>query len=135
VYYGESGIDLYAQDRRSMAWVTLDRPSLDVMDTFPSFDALLTDFVTPSQNTVLDRRKNSVLQMDRARFFGERAASLKTGRVILILRPTGIDAPKRGKINYIRFTRNGLRRLSRALRPRYVSQIDDRRGLVGLEMR
>jgi hypothetical protein len=43
VYYGESGIDLYAQDRRSIAWVTLDRPSLDVMDTFPSFDALLTD--------------------------------------------------------------------------------------------
>jgi hypothetical protein len=42
VYYGESGIDLYAQDRTSTAWVTLDRPSLSVMDTFPSFDAMLT---------------------------------------------------------------------------------------------
>jgi hypothetical protein len=41
VFYGESSIDLYAQDRTSMAWVTLDRPSLDVVATFPSFDAML----------------------------------------------------------------------------------------------
>jgi hypothetical protein len=41
VFYGDSSIDLYAQDRRSGAWVTLDRPSLDVVATFPSFDAML----------------------------------------------------------------------------------------------
>jgi hypothetical protein len=41
VFYGDSSIDLYAQDRTSMAWVILDRPSLSVMDTFPSFDAML----------------------------------------------------------------------------------------------
>ena len=41
VFYGSSSIDLYAQDRTSMAWVILDRPSLSVMETFPSFDALL----------------------------------------------------------------------------------------------
>ena len=40
-FYGECGIDFYAQDRTSMAWVTLDRPSLSVMATFPSFDAML----------------------------------------------------------------------------------------------
>jgi hypothetical protein len=42
VFYGDSSIDLYAQDRTSMAWVTLDQPAQSVMDTFPSFDALLT---------------------------------------------------------------------------------------------
>ena len=41
VFYGSSSIDLYAQDRTSMAWVILDRPSLSVEGTFPSFDALL----------------------------------------------------------------------------------------------
>ena len=41
VFYGDSSIDLYAQDRTSGAWVTLDRPSLDVVATFPSFDAML----------------------------------------------------------------------------------------------
>jgi hypothetical protein len=41
VFYGESSIDLYAQDRTSMAWVTLNLPGLDVMAAFPSFDALL----------------------------------------------------------------------------------------------
>lgn len=41
VFYGESGIDFYAQDLTSMAWVTLDRTSLSVMHTFPSFDAML----------------------------------------------------------------------------------------------
>jgi hypothetical protein len=41
VFYGASSIDLYAQDRTSMAWVILDRPSLSVEETFPSFEALL----------------------------------------------------------------------------------------------
>jgi hypothetical protein len=41
VYYGDSSIDVYAQDRTSGAWVTLDRPSWDVVATFPSFDAML----------------------------------------------------------------------------------------------
>jgi hypothetical protein len=41
VFYGGCSIDLYAQDRSSGAWVTLDRPSLDVVATFPSFDAML----------------------------------------------------------------------------------------------
>jgi hypothetical protein len=41
VYYGQSSIDVYAQDRMSGAWVTLDRPSWDVVATFPSFDAML----------------------------------------------------------------------------------------------
>jgi hypothetical protein len=41
VYYGQSSIDIYAQDRTSGAWVTLDRPSWDVVATFPSFDAML----------------------------------------------------------------------------------------------
>ena len=41
VFYGGSSIDLYAQDRTSGAWVTLNVPGLDVMATFPSFDALL----------------------------------------------------------------------------------------------
>ena len=42
VYYGDTGDQLYAQDRMSRAWVALDRPSLDVIATFPSFDAMLT---------------------------------------------------------------------------------------------
>jgi hypothetical protein len=44
VYYGEeSGQQLYAQDRTSGAWVALEIPSLDVNDTFPSFDAMLVE--------------------------------------------------------------------------------------------
>ena len=42
VYYGQDSITQYAQDRTSGAWVALDVPSWDVMDTFPSFDAMLT---------------------------------------------------------------------------------------------
>jgi hypothetical protein len=42
VYYGDTGDQLYAQDRTSRAWVALDRPSLDIIATFPSFDAMLT---------------------------------------------------------------------------------------------
>jgi hypothetical protein len=42
VYYGQSSIDMYAQDRMSGAWVTLDVPSWDVVATFPSFEAMLT---------------------------------------------------------------------------------------------
>jgi hypothetical protein len=42
VYYGDSSDQLYAQDRTSRAWVALDRPSLDVIALFPSFDAMLT---------------------------------------------------------------------------------------------
>ena len=39
----ETRVDqLYAQDRTSRAWVALDRPSLDIIATFPSFDAMLT---------------------------------------------------------------------------------------------
>jgi hypothetical protein len=41
VFYGECSIDLYAQDRSSGAWVTLDVPSCDVVARFPSFDAML----------------------------------------------------------------------------------------------
>jgi hypothetical protein len=41
VYYGEDSITQYAQDRTNGAWVALDVPSWDVMDTFPSFDAML----------------------------------------------------------------------------------------------
>jgi hypothetical protein len=41
VYYGNAGDQLYAQDRTSTAWVALDRPSLDVIAVFPSFDAML----------------------------------------------------------------------------------------------
>jgi hypothetical protein len=48
VYYGDSSIDLYAQDRTSMAWVTLDRPSWEVMDRFPSFDAMLAQVLRKS---------------------------------------------------------------------------------------
>jgi hypothetical protein len=43
VFYGGCSIDLYAQDRSSGAWVTLNVPGLDVMATFPSFDAMLTE--------------------------------------------------------------------------------------------
>jgi len=42
MYYGDTGDQLYAQDRTSGAWVALDRPSLDVIATFPSFEAMLT---------------------------------------------------------------------------------------------
>jgi hypothetical protein len=42
VYYGDTADQLYAQDRASRAWVVLDRPSLDVIATFPSFNAMLT---------------------------------------------------------------------------------------------
>ena len=48
VFYGEDDITLYAQDRRSRAWVALDRPSLDVVDTFPSFDAMLAKILRQS---------------------------------------------------------------------------------------
>jgi hypothetical protein len=42
VYYGEEPLQqLYAQDRTSGAWVALEVPSLDVNNTFPSFDAML----------------------------------------------------------------------------------------------
>jgi hypothetical protein len=43
VFYGDTPDDLYAQDRTSMVWVALDRPSLSVLDTFPSFDALFAE--------------------------------------------------------------------------------------------
>lgn len=42
VYYADTGDQLYAQDRYSRAWVALDRPSLDVIATFPRFEAMLT---------------------------------------------------------------------------------------------
>ena len=41
VLYGDTGDELYAQDRMSGAWVELDRPSLSLLNTFPSFDAML----------------------------------------------------------------------------------------------
>jgi hypothetical protein len=41
VFYGHTGNQFYAQDRASRAWVALNRPSLDVIATFPSFDAML----------------------------------------------------------------------------------------------
>jgi hypothetical protein len=41
VYYGKDEISQYAQDLTSGAWVELDVPSWDVMDAFPSFDAML----------------------------------------------------------------------------------------------
>jgi hypothetical protein len=42
VFYGYTGDQFYAQHRTSRAWVALDRPSLDVIATFPSFEAMLT---------------------------------------------------------------------------------------------
>jgi hypothetical protein len=39
---GGTGDQFYARDRASRAWVALARPSLDVIATFPSFDAMLT---------------------------------------------------------------------------------------------
>jgi hypothetical protein len=48
VYYGGTSNTLYGQDRTSMAWVALDVPSLDVMDTFPSFDAMLAQVLRES---------------------------------------------------------------------------------------
>ena len=44
-------VDLYAQDRTSGAWVILNVPGLDVMDTFPSFDALLAQVLRNSLTT------------------------------------------------------------------------------------
>jgi hypothetical protein len=41
VFYGDTPDELYAQDRMSRAWVALDRPSLSVLETFPSFEAML----------------------------------------------------------------------------------------------
>jgi hypothetical protein len=41
VFYGETGDALYSQDRESAAWVALDRPSLDVIKEFPTFEAML----------------------------------------------------------------------------------------------
>jgi len=41
VFYGETGDELFAQDREGGAWVLLDRPSLDVIENFPSFEAML----------------------------------------------------------------------------------------------
>jgi hypothetical protein len=42
VFYGDTGDQLFAQDRTNQAWVALDRASLDVIATFPSFSAMLT---------------------------------------------------------------------------------------------
>ena len=41
VYYGDTSGQPCTQDRTSRAWVALDR-SLDIIATFPSFDAMLT---------------------------------------------------------------------------------------------
>ena len=41
VFYGETGDELFAQDREGGAWVRLDRPSLDVIENFPSYEAML----------------------------------------------------------------------------------------------
>jgi hypothetical protein len=41
VFYGETGDTLYAHDRTDGRWVALDAPSLDVVDAFDSFDAML----------------------------------------------------------------------------------------------
>jgi hypothetical protein len=41
VFYGETGHTLYAEDQTSGRWVALDAPSLDVVDEFDSFDAML----------------------------------------------------------------------------------------------
>jgi hypothetical protein len=41
VFYGDTGDQLFAQDRTSQMWVALDRASLDVVASFPSFDAML----------------------------------------------------------------------------------------------
>jgi hypothetical protein len=40
-FYGETGDTLYAHDRTDRRWVALDAPSLDVVDAFDSFDAML----------------------------------------------------------------------------------------------
>jgi hypothetical protein len=42
VFYGDTGDQLFAQDRTNQAWVALDRASLDVIVTFPSFGAMLS---------------------------------------------------------------------------------------------
>jgi hypothetical protein len=42
VFCRDTGDQFYAQDRTSRAWVPLARRSLDVIATFPSFDAMLT---------------------------------------------------------------------------------------------
>jgi hypothetical protein len=41
VYYGETGNTLYAEERTSGRWFALDVPSLDAVDEFDSFDAML----------------------------------------------------------------------------------------------
>jgi hypothetical protein len=41
VFYGDTGDELYAQHLTSRAWHALDRPSLSVLESFPSFDAML----------------------------------------------------------------------------------------------
>jgi hypothetical protein len=48
VSYGDTGDELYAQDRMSRAWVALDRLSLSVLETFPSFDAMLAKVLRDS---------------------------------------------------------------------------------------
>jgi hypothetical protein len=41
VLYGQTGDELFAQHVTSGAWHMLDRPSLDVIESFPTFEALL----------------------------------------------------------------------------------------------
>jgi hypothetical protein len=41
VFYGNTGHELFAQDRDCGTWVRLDNPSLDVMEEFASFEAML----------------------------------------------------------------------------------------------
>ena len=43
VYYGDTGDRLFAQNRTSQVWDILDRSSLDVVASFPSFEAMLTE--------------------------------------------------------------------------------------------
>jgi hypothetical protein len=45
VYYGDGGYEIYAQDRTSGTWVTLDVPSWGVVATFPSFEAMLAQIL------------------------------------------------------------------------------------------
>jgi hypothetical protein len=41
VLYGQTGDEMFAQHVASGAWQMLDRPSLDVIETFPTFEAML----------------------------------------------------------------------------------------------
>jgi hypothetical protein len=41
VFYGETGHELYVQDRAGDSWLALDRPSFEVNESFPGFDAML----------------------------------------------------------------------------------------------